>query len=814
MINNNEFLDVIFGEDKPYAHVTDFVYDPSHIPADKSLIAWVGDYFKNYRFKPQSNQYFTVSTFDADETGRARRRISLFKKTYCVVLDDVKEKLSFEAAQKLPTPTWIMETSPGSEQWGYVLDVPCTDRHKIDNLHDGLVQSDLAPRGTDPGQKGVTRYVRLPEGWNLKEAKFINGQPFKCVITQWNPFDRVSLEDLAAPFGIDLNKSRMDKRIDGAADIPDHPLLNTVLNVKEVRSDGRFDITCPWVDEHTNSIDSGSAIFTNKDGTLGFKCHHGACESRTGKDLLREIERQEPGFNQRLKDWQFKLAFKDVVIEKKTEEFNLDSAIDDLSRLLPNDPSRRGQAEQLLKLTFKLSTIDQLHHQERIRTILTLGRADFKKLKEAIADKKEQELDFFSDDVFINESNSFYNRRTRNFYSPDAYQNVYQHLNPEAKKLALGGKCVKVDKFDFAPGLPAVFVEENITYVNCWTPNNIKGVEGDISIWLNHFDTLGWGKSRDHVLQWMAHTILKPEQKINHILLMGSAEGCGKDWLFDPLIAAMGNSSTTIPGDELLAPYNNYLIGTKHLHINEVSLGNRAEAAHVADRLKPLATSPPKKLRLNDKFVKNLNVRNVVNCSMGVNSRVPVRLEGQSRRFYALWSDFNPRNQDGTMKDNIRKFWNEAWEWMNNGGREAVIFHLRNHVDISKFNPGTPPPMTEFLNDIVESSKNPMQVAIESLSDRELGCFKSDLVKTADVVGSLAVAPMIAADITYLDPRYITPSRVESFMYMIPEFTRIGDYWCVRNALLYQNLTQEQLLHKYFDMVPAAKAAPVNKVFR
>ncbi len=100
---------------------------------------------------------------------------------------------------------------------------------------------------------------------------------------EWNPEHTVTLEELAAPFSIDLTKARRESHIDGAADIPDHPLLQLpkIINVKGIRSADRFDISCPWLDEHTGAIDNGTAIFTNQDGSMGFKCHHGACEGRS-----------------------------------------------------------------------------------------------------------------------------------------------------------------------------------------------------------------------------------------------------------------------------------------------------------------------------------------------------------------------------------------------------------------------------------------------------------------------------------------------------------------------------------------------------
>lgn len=52
----------------------------------------------------------------------------------------------------------------------------------------------------------------------------------------------------------------------------------------------KADITCPWVAEHTNGVDSGTTYFfpdTSKNGGKGgFKCHHSHCASKGIKDLI------------------------------------------------------------------------------------------------------------------------------------------------------------------------------------------------------------------------------------------------------------------------------------------------------------------------------------------------------------------------------------------------------------------------------------------------------------------------------------------------------------------------------------------------
>jgi predicted P-loop ATPase len=304
--NNLEFLTAIFGDDAQWAHVTSFMDDPSNIPGDRRHLCWGGDYASRRALIPNSNQYFTISTFMADDHGKARRRKALFRQTHCLVLDDVREKLDVEAAGRLPKPSWIMETSPGSEQWGYILDVPCIDRNQIDNLNDGLIASELAPDGKDPGQKGVTRYVRLPEGVNTKASRMAanNGEAPRCSMLEWHPDRKVSLEQLAAPFNVDLFAERKEGTIDGAADLPDHPLLEAV-HVKSVLSDGRYDITCPWVDDHTGGADDGAAVWTNADLSIGYKCHHGACQERRASDLLDKIQLTgRPNFRRELSQWQ------------------------------------------------------------------------------------------------------------------------------------------------------------------------------------------------------------------------------------------------------------------------------------------------------------------------------------------------------------------------------------------------------------------------------------------------------------------------------------------------------------------------------
>ena len=864
MVTNSEFLTALFGEDAPWVHVTDFPYDPGDIPKDKHLIAWMGDYFSRYNLTPGFNQYFTISNFYCDDQQQARRRKALFRHTPVIVLDDVKEKLSMTEVSKLPKPSWILETSPGSEQWGYILNSPCTDRARVENLLDGLVANGLAPGGKDPGMKGVTRYVRLPEGANSKASKMINGQPYKCQLTLWEPQNKVTIEQLAAPFAVDLDRVRRESRIDGAATVSDHPLINIpeIIHIKEMRSDGRFDVTCPWVNDHTDADDSGSAVFTNADGSIGFKCHHGNCQHRTGRDLLVYIDGQSPGFTANYKNWQILREFKAVAepsfmqpatpepvsfmspapaaipspapvttnnIPTATELVPADGIqmlVDKLRQVNHRSPEARQLAADVLKHTDDLPKLDKMQWHDEVCDVMTWGKGDFKDilkdLRQQWYGEKVHDSEFYDDVVFVKELNQFYDWKSRIFFSTDAFQNSFSHEDAEARKIALqDGRVKKVDRLDYAPKHPQVFTENGTTYANTWTDiTQDYGIKGDIERWKQHFEVLGWGDHIKHIEQWMAHTIRHPDIKINHMLMLGSGEGAGKDYLLYPLTKAMGENYTVISGEELLTGFNDYALSTKYLHINEAELGDRREAMAVSNKLKPLAAAPPDTLRVNQKGIKAINVRNIISTSMTTNSLLPIRLNGPSRRIFGLWSDLNIRDEDDNMKPEWLEYWEDRWNWMKSDGWKNVAWHLMYQVDLSDFNPSEAPPMTEFLRDIREASKSPMQQTIEQFIKKGHGVFKCDLVTSSDMAETLKAGGVFAPNDMYVDSKYFTPIKTGMIIKECGRYQQITCYhhgqrvrlWVIRNSARYEAMGGAELHQEYEHQMAEVRNNVINNV--
>ncbi|MBL8645464.1 MAG: hypothetical protein JNK21_16140, partial [Rhodospirillaceae bacterium] len=193
-VGNDEFLRALFpgvnGEAAPV--VTNFAGDPGKVSAS----AWQSQCWRDGEntLPPDANNYFSLASFRPDDAGVYRRRKSQFAALHAVMLDDIGGKVPIERLT-LP-PTWLLETSPGNHQAGYLLAEPLNDGPTADRLMNAIVAAELC----DPGANGPrARLARLPVAVNGKHAP-----PFACRLVTWAPRKRYSLEQLADGLELDL----------------------------------------------------------------------------------------------------------------------------------------------------------------------------------------------------------------------------------------------------------------------------------------------------------------------------------------------------------------------------------------------------------------------------------------------------------------------------------------------------------------------------------------------------------------------------------------------------------------------------------
>lgn len=435
----------------------------------------------------------------------------------------------------------------------------------------------------------------------------------------------------------------------------------------------------------------------------------------------------------------------------------------------------------------------------------------------------DQDLSFYDNFFYISEQDAFYDPARRIMLNMQAFNNTYAHLDESPATQALvHNRVAKVDKIDYRPGLPRLFQDKGVTYLNGWTGIMDHGAQGDVERWLQHWDVLGWtGEQKKHALQWMAFTLKHPERKINHILLLGGGEGNGKDFLLYPLSQALADDAQVIDADELLADFNDYLLATKYLHINEAELGDRREANQVTNKLKRMAARPPETLRVNQKGIKPIKVQNLVNISMSTNSRIPLKLNNGARRYYALWTNVTVRGEDGQMPEDWKAYWHDRWSWMrDHHGWRACVWYLENCVDLSDFDPGAVPMVTDFVREIQEDSQSPLESLMRELADTRTGMFACDLVKAKDLHMAMQVNVALREAYGLRETpgvKLINQVATQSGM-AVPLMAREGrgtygssrrSLLCLRNLELYKQMSEADRYDEYLRQMEAAATQSV-----
>jgi hypothetical protein len=219
-ISNQEFYRVVFRECADRVVVCSFPGDPLSDKRSKWIAQLSGDV--GARLENASlNHYYCTSTFTDNlftterGTSYATRRKTSFAALHVFVIDDValnnligdgRKVLASFVFDRLPRPTFMIETSPNNAQVGYVFAEPVTHRVAAECLIDGAIRSGLTADGKDPGMSGVTRYVRPPVGTNGKKKYVTPDHPrgFPTRLIEWNPDRVVTIQEVASAFNIPL----------------------------------------------------------------------------------------------------------------------------------------------------------------------------------------------------------------------------------------------------------------------------------------------------------------------------------------------------------------------------------------------------------------------------------------------------------------------------------------------------------------------------------------------------------------------------------------------------------------------------------
>lgn len=566
-----------------------------------------------------------------------------------MMLDDIGTK------SKTPplAPTWIMETSAGSFQWGYVFSVQPGKGEFA-----AAIRAIANAGYTDPGACNPVRNFRLPGSVNLKPGR----DNFAAQLVEFHPEREYTLEEICAalnvvPGPVESAYSPIRIADDGTDDVLAW-LSSEGLLLTKPNAEGWAAVVCPNAAEHTDGNPEGRY----KPSTRAYCCLHSHCVEFGSRLFL---------------DW-------------VAEQGGPDHAPGLREELLVS-----AMSSALAKLTPTTMYTDVAAEIVRETERKELGRI-------------ERE-DWYTRFAYVQEDESYFDLQDRREVSRATFNALFRHIS--CKSIHTGRKVEASVCFDenrqakgaqalvgitYAAGEPVLVNRDGDLYGNRWRDARPPVAVGSAEPWLAHCRVLvPETEELDHVLDLMAFKLQHPEVKINHAVLHGGDQGCGKDTMWAPFIWAVCGPHLKNRGlldNDTMSSQFGYALESEILILNELKEPDAKERRALANRLKPIIAAPPDMLTINRKGLHPYQMANRVFVLAFSNDPVPISLDSQDRRWFCLWSHA-PRMKPETAA--------RMWAWYRAGGFEAVGAWLAAR-DVSAFNPGAAPMVTEFKLNLVE----------------------------------------------------------------------------------------------------------------
>jgi hypothetical protein len=338
--------------------------------------------------------------------------------------------------------------------------------------------------------------------------------------------------------------------------------------------------------------------------------------------------------------------------------------------------------------------------------------------------------------AYLQDDDAYFDMQERREVSRATFNAIFRHIGCNS----IHGKRSKIEaatSFDehrqakgarslvgltYAPGESILCARDGLVYGNRWRDARPVATGGDAGPWLAHVERMiPDDRERAHVLDVMAFKVQNPNRKINHAVLHGGAPGAGKDTLWAPFLWAIGGDGlvnvSLVRNEELTSQWG-YALETEVMVINELRQSEAKDRRALENQLKPLIAAPPDMLPINRKGLHPYMALNRLFVLAYSNERVAINLPTEDRRWFVIWSDagrMSPAESVG------------LWAWYKSGGMARVAAWL-HHRDVSAFNPGLPPMMTEAKAIMVEAGMSGAESFLVELMRARISEFSKGVV--------------------------------------------------------------------------------------
>ena len=202
-------------------------------------------FLPNHKMRDGEAWYGNTGSFIVDRFTDGKPSASSANCEYvlCMMLDDIGTK----SKEPPLAPTWIMETSEGSFQWGYAF-VEQPPKGEFTAAIKAIAKAGF----TDPGATNAVRNFRLPGSVNLKPGR----NNFAARLVEFHPEREFTLPQICDALGVvpepaDTATAESVKLVDTGKDKVLTWLNDQGLVLSPVNREGWVAVVCPNNAEHT-----------------------------------------------------------------------------------------------------------------------------------------------------------------------------------------------------------------------------------------------------------------------------------------------------------------------------------------------------------------------------------------------------------------------------------------------------------------------------------------------------------------------------------------------------------------------------------
>jgi hypothetical protein len=605
--------------------------------------------------------YYSTATLDY--TGDTLRHTKdAFRGYHVLVLDDIGTKIPEAMIPDCMPPTYIIESSAGNFQFGYVLDKPITDYAEAQAFMHLFLDAGL----TDGGGCMPVKKVRLPCGVNGKGQASEERHHFPVRLTEFNPAEIWTPQELLDAAGIATNwekhreecktREHRSRRYEVAAWDKDMFWINpktgmhdpivewlheNKMVVQESTGSAFMDILCPWRAEHSESsldaqlagyVPLGAGRDPNK---RGFNCFHDACKERKAQEFLTEVN-------------------------------ILGGPEAPVSEYAP------AEARNCVYNPAK-NTVHDLTEPGTISAIPLPNR----------------------------------NMTTRKLFMPSGKQ-VSPHTLWVSQKA-----CVEIAGEVWQPDNPIRLVkdEEGKHHLNQFSIPHYPEVKPDYEKY-GPFEThirmlLPDEEECEYLLDWLAAKVQHPNYRGTAMVITSKVQGVGKSLLFETLVKLFGPRNTmTITSDKLLSGRFNDWACKLLVSVDEaLAHEDERKAREAYNAFKEIVDPAPRTISVERKYMVPLQSQVAASFMLFSNHHDAIYIPEDDRRFYVA---------QATDERQSPTYFGDYGRWLAKTGWEAHVWHWlkARPVDMDKLM--SPPTLNESKQEMVDATISPLQLITQA----------------------------------------------------------------------------------------------------